>query len=126
MAFVRSSAERVAHQRDRCLEVAGDERSGDAEHAVAGALQQRIPMRVKALAPEVDFPIDFDDEERFAAREVGDVATDNHLTAEGDAEAAAFERGPEAQLGERGVVTKVVGLRFELMLAIDDVAWTRG
>jgi hypothetical protein len=126
LAFVRSGAERVAHQGHRCREVAGDEGGGDAEDAVASALQELISVSIEVLAPKVDLPIDFDDEAGFGADEVSDVAADDHLTAEGDPEAAAFERGPEALLGERGVVTKVVGLRFELMQAMDDVTRARG
>jgi hypothetical protein len=126
LAFVRSGEERGAHERDGGFEVAGDEGGGDAEDAVAGALQEAISVSIEVLAPKVDFPIDFNDEEGFGADEVSDVAADDHLTTEGEAEVASFERGPEALLGERGVVTKVVGLRFELMLAMDDVAWARG
>jgi len=111
--------------RARAILVAGDERCWDAENAVTGAPQELISVSIEALAPKVDFTIDFDDEPRFAADEVGDATTDDHLTAEGDAEAAAFESGPEALLREGGVVTKVIGLRFELVLAMDDVAWAR-
>jgi len=121
-----SGGERFADERDGRLERAGDERGGNAKHAVAGALQELISLNIEVLAPEVHFPIDVDDEEGFGADEVSDVAADDHLTTEREAEAAASEGGPEALLGERGVVTKVVGLRFELELACDHVTRARG
>jgi hypothetical protein len=91
LAFVRSGEEGGAHERDGGFEVAGDEGGGDAEDAVAGALQEAISARVEVLAARVDFPIDLDDEASFGADEVGDVAAHDHLAAEGESQAAAFE-----------------------------------
>ena len=84
-----SACERAAHEGDGGGQVAGDERRGDAEDAVAGALQDGIPVRVEVLTPRVDFAVDLDDEASLAAGEVGDVAGDDHLAAEGEAEATA-------------------------------------
>jgi hypothetical protein len=96
------------------------------DDTIAGAPQDSIPVRVEVLAAGVDLPIDLDDEARFAAREIGDVATDDDLAAEGDAQAATFELAPETLLGGRGVVTQVMGLRTQLELTVSDVARARG
>ena len=94
--WLRTSArEGRAHERDGGGQVADDERHRDAEDAVAGALQDGVPVRVEVLALRVDFAVDFDDEARFAACEVGDVVRDDHLAAEGEAEATAAQGGPE-------------------------------
>jgi len=79
-------------------------------------------MRVEAGAGSVHAAIDFDDEEDLGADEVSDEAADDDLAAEWEAQTAAFEGGPQALLGEGGVVTKVVRLCGELELAISDVA----
>ena len=56
-----SGGERFADESDRGLEVAGDERCWDAEHAVAGALEDAVPVRVEVGAGFMRATIDFDD-----------------------------------------------------------------
>jgi hypothetical protein len=85
-------------------------------------LQDTIPVRIEVSAGLMHAPIHLDHEASLGADQVGDEATHDHLAAEGEAQAAAFERRPEAPLGEGGVVTKVMGARFELELTMGDVA----
>ncbi|HSA90944.1 MAG TPA: hypothetical protein VLF42_13720, partial [Burkholderiales bacterium] len=47
--------------------------------AVACTVQELIPVCIEMLTAAVHVPIDFDDEARFAAREVSDVAADDDL-----------------------------------------------
>jgi hypothetical protein len=72
---------------------------GDAADAVAGAQQLRVAVRVETLPPAMHAAIDFDDEVGDGADGIGDVATDDRVATEREAQAAAFERGPQAQLG---------------------------
>jgi hypothetical protein len=51
--FRVSGGEPFADESDRRLEVAGDERCGDAEHAVAGALEDAVPVRVEVGAMQM-------------------------------------------------------------------------
>jgi hypothetical protein len=46
-------------------------------------------------------PVDFDDETSGRRAEVRDVATDDELSAKGNAEAAATQPCPEARFGSR-------------------------
>jgi len=62
--------------------------------------------------------VDFDDEAPRGADEVRDVAADDDLAAEGDAEAAAAKLGPEELFGERRVVPEMVGPGSEFVATL--------
>ena len=79
-------------------------------------------MLIEMRAALVKAAIHFDDEPRGGSAEVRDVATDDDLTTEGDAETAAAQLGPEQLLGERWVAPQMVRLRGELVLALGGLA----
>ena len=78
---------------------------------VSGALEVLVPKGIEPSTSGVHAAVDFDDEAQGRADEVRDVAADDDLAAEGDAEAAAAQLGPEQLLGERWVLPQTARLR---------------
>jgi hypothetical protein len=93
---------------------------------VSGALEVLVSEGVEPGASEVDGAVDFDDEAPGGAEEVGDVANDDDLATEGDAELGATECGPEELLGECWVVPEMVGLGCELALTLGGLTMVIG
>jgi hypothetical protein len=77
--------------------VGGDERSGDAEDAVASVVQVLIPRVIEMCTAVVEAAIDLDHEARTGGEKINDVTTDHDLTAESDAETAAAQLTPRAE-----------------------------
>jgi len=113
---------RGAHDGDRRIWVAHHELCGHTDDAVARPPEVGVTLRVEPRTIPVHATIHLDHEPRLGGGEVYDVPPDDHLAAEGDAQAPAAQRGPEALLRRRLMPAHVLRASCELVLAARDLA----
>jgi len=68
------------------------------QHAIPGAIQPAISLRISSHSPRVITSVHFDDETRLWAKEVNDETEQHHLATKGLAELARAQRAPEPSL----------------------------
>ena len=73
---------------------------GEAQHAIAGALQRPIPARISGAPSLMPRPIHFDDDLDRGRQKISHEAIEQrHLPAKQDAEALAANGGPKPRFG---------------------------
>ncbi len=95
----RVRGEGVTHESNGGVEVVADEGVVEPEDADAEAGEDAVAAGIGGGAKFVIIAVDFDDQASGGSEEVSDeAACERNLTAEGDAELAAREAGPEQSL----------------------------
>jgi hypothetical protein len=84
----------------------------EAQDLIALSSQPLISTIIFLLTSSVLTSVDFDDDAKFDAAEVGEVGADRMLATKLGAENLALaEAGPEQALGESGLITKGSGVK---------------
>ena len=122
---LRGAGERGADERHCGAHVGVDERCGEAEDTIAGGPQVRIPVLIELRAALVKAAIHFDDQAGGGCTEICNVATDDDLTTECDAETAAAQLIPQASLRRLEMLAHALRANCELMQTLRDLATLR-